>query len=61
MVSPCIKLCAIDGTTGFCLGCARTLAEIAGWTRYSDRERRSIMASLPARRRLLPAVAEPAL
>lgn len=41
--SPCIKVCAIDGTTGWCLGCGRTLQEIAEWTRYTDQQRNSLM------------------
>lgn len=49
IVTPCIKVCAVDGASGFCLGCRRTLQEIAGWSRYSDEERAEIMASLPLR------------
>ena len=49
MISPCIKLCAIDRDTGLCAGCGRTLAEIAGWASYSEAERRRIMAALPER------------
>lgn len=29
--SPCISVCAVDDTTGFCMGCYRTLEEIQGW------------------------------
>ncbi len=29
--SPCIGVCTIDDTTGFCQGCFRTLEEIQGW------------------------------
>jgi predicted Fe-S protein YdhL (DUF1289 family) len=49
--SPCIKVCAIDLTTGLCAGCARTRAEIAAWSAMSDAERDRIMTQLPARRR----------
>jgi uncharacterized protein len=49
IVTPCIKVCAVDGASGFCLGCRRTLQEIAGWSRYSDEERGAIMAALPLR------------
>ncbi|WP_207783519.1 DUF1289 domain-containing protein [Methylosinus sp. RM1] len=28
--TPCIKICRIDAPTGFCVGCARTIGEIAG-------------------------------
>jgi predicted Fe-S protein YdhL (DUF1289 family) len=48
--TPCIKVCIIDGESGLCLGCQRSLREVAGWTRYSDAERTEIMAELPARR-----------
>lgn len=49
IVTPCVKVCAVDGVTGFCLGCRRTLPEIAGWARLSDQERAEIMAALPGR------------
>ena len=48
--TPCIKVCAIDGESGLCLGCFRTLAEVAGWSRLSDAEREAIMDEAPARR-----------
>ena len=47
--SPCKKVCAVDGKTGLCLGCGRTLKEIGGWTRYSDDERKQIMEALDDR------------
>lgn len=47
--SPCIKVCAVSGQTGLCIGCGRTLAEIAAWGGLSDAERQAIMAELPAR------------
>ena len=50
MQSPCINVCAIDPATGLCAGCARSLAEIAGWAAMTDAERRRIMRELPARR-----------
>ncbi|TPP11370.1 DUF1289 domain-containing protein [Rhizobium glycinendophyticum] len=49
MESPCILICSIDDKTGFCFGCGRTRDEIGRWTSYSSEERRTIMASLPAR------------
>jgi predicted Fe-S protein YdhL (DUF1289 family) len=49
IVTPCVKVCAVDGTTGVCLGCRRTLPEIASWSRLSDEERATIMAALPHR------------
>lgn len=48
--SPCIKVCAVSGRTGFCIGCGRTLAEIAAWGDLSDAERQAILTKLPGRR-----------
>ena len=32
-----------------CVGCGRTLPEIAAWTRMSEAERQAIIAALPVR------------
>jgi uncharacterized protein len=47
--TPCINICLLDQDTGACVGCGRTLSEIAQWAAMSDAERRAIMAVLPAR------------
>lgn len=47
--TPCIKVCAVDGQTGLCLGCGRTLEEIGKWSRIGDMERDAVLAALPAR------------
>ena len=47
--SPCTLVCTVDAATGWCLGCARTLDEIARWGVASDAEKRTILAVLPAR------------
>jgi predicted Fe-S protein YdhL (DUF1289 family) len=47
--SPCVNICALDPASDVCLGCGRSLAEITRWARYSDQERASITAQLPAR------------
>ena len=49
IVTPCVKVCVVDGASSLCLGCWRTLSEIAGWSRLTDAERAAIMAELPAR------------
>ena len=51
--TPCIKVCVVDGQSGLCLGCFRTLPEIAAWARLSDLERDAIMDELPARGSLI--------
>lgn len=48
--TPCIKVCVIDGTSGLCMGCFRSLPEVAGWGRLSEEARESLMAELPDRR-----------
>jgi uncharacterized protein len=40
----------LDRDTGLCVGCGRTLAEIARWGAMTEAERTRIMAELPARR-----------
>ena len=53
--TPCVKVCVVDGESGLCLGCLRTLPEIAGWARLAEAERLALMAELPRRReRLAP-------
>ncbi len=47
--SPCNKVCVVDPAVARCIGCGRSLAEIAGWIGYSADERRRIMADLPRR------------
>jgi predicted Fe-S protein YdhL (DUF1289 family) len=39
----------MDEDGRYCLGCRRTLGEIARWTEMSDAERASVMAQLAAR------------
>ncbi|HSI42047.1 MAG TPA: DUF1289 domain-containing protein [Xanthobacteraceae bacterium] len=48
-LSPCIGVCALDPTGRACLGCGRTLGEIAAWGSLDEAARRAIMAELPAR------------
>ncbi|HEX2655748.1 MAG TPA: DUF1289 domain-containing protein [Xanthobacteraceae bacterium] len=49
IASPCINICTLDQKSGLCMGCKRTVEEIARWTSYSDAERAALMKSLPAR------------
>ena len=52
--TPCLGVCAVSGAHNLCIGCGRTLKEIASWTRLSEPERLAIMAQLPARLAALP-------
>ncbi|WP_444985146.1 DUF1289 domain-containing protein [Halomonas mongoliensis] len=47
--SPCIKVCRPVGDT--CLGCWRTLDEIARWSRMDDAEREEVWQRLDAQAR----------
>jgi predicted Fe-S protein YdhL (DUF1289 family) len=49
MQTPCVKVCTIDARSGLCLGCGRTLDEIARWSSMSEAERARIMAELAQR------------
>jgi hypothetical protein len=48
--TPCIKICTFDARAALCLGCGRTVEEIARWSAMSAAERARVMAELPARR-----------
>ena len=47
--TPCIAVCLMDPKTNLCVGCGRTLPEIARWGRMESAERLSIMSALPQR------------
>lgn len=51
--SPCIGICRIEAA--LCVGCLRTLAEIAAWGSMAESERLAVMASLPERQARLTA------
>jgi uncharacterized protein len=46
--SPCVNICRLDGQ-GLCVGCRRTLEEIAEWPRASEARRREILRELSLR------------
>lgn len=50
IASPCVMVCTVDGASGLCLGCLRTLQEIATWSRMTDQGRAAVMADLPGRK-----------
>jgi uncharacterized protein len=58
MESPCINVCVLDDTTRTCIGCGRSIEEIAGWRTLTDAERRRIMGELAERRRRMQVAAE---
>jgi predicted Fe-S protein YdhL (DUF1289 family) len=52
VASPCVSVCAIDAVSGLCVGCYRTLEEIAVWIDLSNAARRAIVGELANRRAL---------
>ena len=48
--SPCISICEISPRWGVCVGCYRTLDEIAVWSMLDAGEKRAVLAALPERR-----------
>jgi predicted Fe-S protein YdhL (DUF1289 family) len=48
--SPCIGVCRLEPRSQVCVGCGRTIAEIAAWPTLSAEERRAIVARLEASR-----------
>jgi predicted Fe-S protein YdhL (DUF1289 family) len=46
--SPCVDICRLDAQ-GLCIGCRRTLGEIAEWSQASDARRLDILSALKTR------------
>jgi uncharacterized protein len=53
--SPCISVCRMDRSSGWCEGCLRTIDEIAVWSVLDENEKRAVWDLLPQRRDLLAA------
>ena len=49
--SPCIKLCVVHPEARICIGCYRSIEEIAAWGSMTPEARRAVMAELPGRAR----------
>lgn len=52
--SPCVSVCRLDPKTQICVGCGRTIAEIASWPSLSDAERKALVQRLEASRAATP-------
>jgi len=47
--TPCNRICVLDAAKRLCVGCGRSLDEIARWGGMTEAERKAIMTQLPAR------------
>jgi predicted Fe-S protein YdhL (DUF1289 family) len=48
VASPCVDICRLDAL-GLCIGCRRTLGEIAEWSQASNTRRLEILGALKTR------------
>ncbi len=51
--SPCVKVCVVHPAARICVGCLRTIDEIAAWSLMTHEGRAAVMAELPGRAPLL--------
>lgn len=51
--SPCTSVCTVLEPARVCIGCFRTLDEIAEWSLLDAAGKRAVLAALPARRAAL--------
>jgi predicted Fe-S protein YdhL (DUF1289 family) len=47
--SPCLSICRMESATGLCVGCLRTLDEIAAWGRMDDASKQGLWQQLEER------------
>lgn len=50
VMSPCKSICIMDARSNLCIGCKRTIDEIARWPMMADDERRKVVDSLKTRK-----------
>lgn len=48
--SPCVDVCTVHPDGSHCMGCFRTLDEIAGWSHFDEDQRRKVLALTEERR-----------
>ncbi len=50
VISPCKSICIMDARSDLCIGCKRTIDEIARWPMMADAERQKVVDSLKGRK-----------
>ncbi|KAK5584781.1 hypothetical protein RB653_006398 [Dictyostelium firmibasis] len=54
MSTPCVDVCKLDPSSGYCMGCARNKEEIGSWSTKKEEERvRIIEEELPERKQYI--------
>jgi predicted Fe-S protein YdhL (DUF1289 family) len=51
--TPCVNICVVDPLSRQCIGCGRTVEEIAAWGGKREDERLAVMAGLDERLRAM--------
>ena len=49
VMSPCKGICIMDAKSSLCIGCKRTIDEVARWPMMDDDERRRVIEALKTR------------
>jgi len=49
VASPCVQICVVHPAERICVGCYRSIDEIAGWSAMDADARRAVLAQLPSR------------
>ena len=49
VASPCVGVCRLEPAQPYCLGCKRTIEEIAAWPKLTQAQKLEILRLLPAR------------
>jgi hypothetical protein len=47
--SPCVQVCTLDPLTGLCVGCYRTVQEVADWLEMTAEEKRAVLERVAQR------------
>ena len=58
-MSPCIGICQMDEDNRYCIGCGRTMDEIASWGSTTDEARAQTMAELADRQQIAGTEVDP--
>ncbi len=59
VASPCINVCRMDPASDLCVGCARTIDEIAAWSALDAAARRLVLMRIAQRRAIPQLTGEP--
>ena len=59
VASPCINVCRMDPASDLCVGCARTIDEIAAWSALDGADRRLVLMRIAQRRAVSRPTGEP--